>query len=150
MELISYDPKYRQNFIELNTAWIKNNFGSLEEADRKTFQGIDSEIARGAMIFFAVEGDIVLAACMTKPLGEGTWEICKLATDERYRRQGAGSQLFKKCMDYAIANGALRLFILSNSSLKPALHIYQKYGFTEIKLDDYGYSRGDIAFEYIV
>lgn len=37
------------------------------------------------------------------------------------------------------------LFIISNSKLKPALHIYQKYGFIEIKLDDYEYERGDIA-----
>lgn len=33
---------------------------------------------------------------------------------------------------------------------QPALHIYQKYGFQEIELDDYQYVRGDIAFEYIV
>ena len=134
----------------MNTAWIKNNFGSLEEADIKTFQEIEKEIAKGAMIFFAVENNIVLAACMTKPINESTWEICKLAADEQYRGQGVGSKLFKKCMKYAIANNAKRLFILSNSKLKPALHIYQKYGFTEIKLDDYEYNRGDIAFEYIV
>ncbi len=29
-------------------------------------------------------------------------------------------------------HGAERLFILSNSKLKPALHIYEKYGFREI------------------
>lgn len=150
MELVGYDPKYKQNFIELNTAWIKNNFGFLEEADMKTFQEVEKEIAKGAMIFFAVENDIVLAVCMTKPIGEDTWEICKLAADERYRGRGAGSKLFKKCMEYAMENNAKRLFIISNSKLKPALHIYQKYGFTEIKLGDYGYSRGDIAFEYIV
>ncbi|MDE5908299.1 MAG: GNAT family N-acetyltransferase [Lachnospiraceae bacterium] len=150
MELVSYDPKYRQKFIELNTAWIKNNFGFLEDEDIKTFQKIEKEIAKGAMIFFALENSIVLAACMTRPISKDTWEICKLATDEQYRRQGAGSKLFKKCMEYAIENNAKRLFIISNSKLKPALHIYQKYGFIEIKLDDYEYSRGDIAFEYIV
>jgi ribosomal protein S18 acetylase RimI-like enzyme len=31
--------------------------------------------------------------------------------------------------------------------LKPALHIYEKYGFHEVKLDNYEYARGDIAFE---
>lgn len=150
MELVSYDPKYRQNFIELNTAWIINNFGCLEEADKKTFLEIEKEIADGAMIFCALEKNIVLAVCMVRPIGKGTWEICKLAADERYRGQGAGSRLFKKCMEYAIANNAERLFIISNSKLKPALHIYQKFGFKEIELADYEYSRGDIAFEYIV
>lgn len=49
---------------------------------------------------------------------------------------------------WALDHGAKRLFILSNSKLKPALHIYRKYGFKEIKLDNYEYVRGDIAFEY--
>lgn len=150
MELIQYDPKYKQNFIALNTAWIKNNFGSLEKEDIKTFQEIDQEIANGAMIFFAIENNTVLATCMTKPIGDDTWEICKLATDVHYQRNGTGSKIFEKCMKYAIAHNARRLFILSNTTLKPALHIYQKYGFKEIKLDDYEYIRGDIAFEYIV
>ena len=29
-------------------------------------------------------------------------------------------------------------------------YIYEKYGFQEVKLDDYEYERGDIAFEYVV
>ena len=62
MEIIEYDEKYRQAFIEFNTEWIKEYFGVLEAA----------------------------------------------------------------------------------------IHIYKKFGFREIKLDDYGYARGDIAFEYIV
>ena len=150
MELVSYDPAYKQSFIKLNTAWIKTNFGSLEKEDIKTFQEIEREIAKGAMIFFAVENSIVLATCMTKQISENTWEICKLAADEQYKGRGAGSRVFEKCMEYAIANNAKRLFILSNSRLKPALYIYQKYGFKEIKLDNYEYIRGDIAFEYIV
>lgn len=53
-------------------------------------------------------------------------------------------------MEWAIHHGAGRLIILSNSKLKTALHIYKKYGFHEIKLEDYEYIRGDIAFECIV
>ena len=37
-----------------------------------------------------------------------------------------------------------------NTIKKPALHIYEKYGFKEIKLENYEYIRGDIAFEYKV
>ncbi len=29
-------------------------------------------------------------------------------------------------------------------------YIYEKHGFQEVKLDDYEYERGDIAFEYVV
>lgn len=52
-------------------------------------------------------------------------------------------------MKWALNHGAKRLFIQSNSRLKPALHIYEKYGFKEIKFENHEYVRGDIAFEYI-
>jgi GNAT superfamily N-acetyltransferase len=87
---------------------------------------------------------------MSMPLQDGTWEICKLGSNKNVPHEGAGSLVFSAAMDWALEHGAARLFILSNSKLKPALHIYEKYGFHEIKLDDYEYVRGDIAFEYVV
>lgn len=148
MKIIPFEEKYRQDFIDFNTDWIESNFGFLEDHDREAFEKIDEEIASGGMIFFAVENDIALAACMTVPMEGSTWEICKLGSNKNFPHKGAGSAVFEAAMKWALDHGADRLFILSNSSLKPALHIYRKYGFKEIKLDDYEYIRGDIAFEY--
>ena len=104
-----------------------------------------------AMIYFAIENGVVYATCMAQPMTTDEWEICKLATDERYEGHGAGSAVFKACMDYALENGANKLTILSNSILKPALHIYEKYGFYEIPVDNtHHYKRVDIQFEYTV
>lgn len=150
MELIQYDCRFKQAFIDLNTAWITGLFGFLEQEDLNTFHNIETELQKGAMIYFAVEQDNVMATCMTKRLDDHTWEICKLAAAEHSKGHGAGSAVFERCMDYAILHGAERLFILSNSRLAPALHIYRKHGFQEIKLDHYEYERGDIAFEYLV
>ena len=94
--------------------WIVSNFGFLEEHDKETFEKIDEEIKAGAMIFFAVEDDVALATCMAMPMQGTTWELCKLGSNKN-----------------------VRLFILSNSKLKPALHIYEKYGFQEIELEMY-------------
>ena len=102
MEIIKYDPKFKDDFIKFNPDWIVDNFGFLENEDK-----------------------------------------------ERVHK-GCGSAVFKAAMDWAISHGAKRHFLLSNSRLKPAIHIYEKFGFREIKLDDYEYVRGDIAFEYIV
>lgn len=149
MELVRFEEKYRQAFIDFNTDWIVTNFGKLEPHDLETFENIDDELRNGAMIFFAVENDIPLACCMSMPMEGDTWEICKLGSNKDMPHKGAGSLVFKAAMEWAQEHGAKRLFILSNSRLKPALHIYEKHGFKEIKLDDYGYERGDIAFEYI-
>lgn len=93
---------------------VSDNFGFLEDEDRKTFAKIEEELERGAMIYFAVEDGVALATCMAKPMDGRSWEICKLGSNKN----------------------------------RP--HIYEKYGFREIKLDDYEYVRGDIAFEKVV
>lgn len=148
MKVIPFEEKYRQDFIQFNTDWIVSNFGFLEGHDKETFEKIDEEMEEGAMIFFAVENDVALATCMAMPMEGTTWEICKLGSNKNIPHKGAGSAVFEKAMEWAFNHGAERLFILSNSKLKPALHIYEKYGFKEIKLEDYEYIRGDIAFEY--
>lgn len=148
MKVILFEEKYRQDFINFNTDWIVSNFGFLEEHDKETFERIDEEMKAGAMIFFAVENNVALATCMAMPMNGKTWEICKLGSNKNVPYKGAGSAVFEAAMQWALNHGAERLFILSNSKLKPALHIYEKYGFKEIKLENYEYIRGDIAFEY--
>ncbi len=151
MKIIEYQEKYKKDFIQFNTDWIVDHFGYLEPEDMDTFHHIEDSLAQKAMIYFALEGDHVLATCMAKPWEEdGTWELCKLGSNKNLPHKGAGSAVFEAAMNWAIDHGAKRLFILSNSTLKAALHIYEKYGFQEIKLEDYEYIRGDIAFEYIV
>lgn len=151
MNVIQYREEYKKDFIQFNTDWIVDNFGALEKEDLDTFDHIEENLNNGSMIYFAVENGNVLATCMTKPLGDdGTWELCKLGSNKHLPHKGAGSAVFEAAMNWAVTHGAKRLFILSNSSLKAAVHIYEKYGFHEIKLDNYEYIRGDIAFEYKV
>lgn len=147
MEIIEYTPKYRDHFIQFNKDWIIDHFGFLESEDMETFQKIDEELARGAMIYFAVEDEIPLATCMAKPMDGHTWEICKLGSNKHKNHKGCGSAVFGAAVQWTMNHGAKKLFILSNKKLKPAIHIYEKYGFKEIKLDNYEYARGDIAFE---
>ena len=150
MKVIAYQPRFREDFIRLNTAWIEKYF-SLEQEDRELFAHLDERLGQGAMIFFAVEDDTVLATGMVCPLGEGRWEICKLATDEKRQGHGAGSAVFSACMNYAEKHGAEKLVILSNTALKPALHLYSKFGFSEVPVElTHGFSRVDIQLEYDV
>lgn len=150
MNVIQYQAKYKKDFIQFNTDWIEDNFGYLEAEDIETFNHIEESLEKGAMIYFAVENGNVLATCMAKPLNDETWELCKLGSNKQLPHKGAGSAVFEAAMHWAVRHGAKKLFILSNSKLKAALHIYEKYGFHEVKLDDYEYVRGDIAFECIV
>lgn len=147
MNIVKYETKYKDSFIQFNTDWIIDHFGHLEKEDYETFEKIEEELEAGAMIYFALEDDVVLATCMVKPIDGTTWEMCKLASNKHREHKGCGSAVFEAAMQWAIDHGAKRLFIISNSQLKPALHIYEKYGFEEIEIENYGYDRGDIAFE---
>ena len=147
MKVVPYTGTHRQAFIDFNTDWIMDNFGFLEQEDLDTFDRIDEELDAGAMIYAAEsEQSAPLAFCMARPMEKGRWEICKLASNKHMPHGGAGSVVFRAAMNYAINHGAKEIFLLSNRKLKPALHIYQKNGFHEIKLDNYEYERGDIAF----
>lgn len=150
MKIIPYEEKYKDDFIELNTAWVEKYF-QMEKADLDVLEHVEDLLKSGSMIFFALEDDVILAACMAMPLDKENdiWEICKLAATGQYTGKGAGSAVFKASIDYAVSNGAKKLTLISNRRLKPALHIYRKFGFHEVPLDKayWGFERADIQFE---
>ncbi len=150
MEIIPYETRYKQHFIDLNMAWIEKYF-CVEAHDRTLFSDVERPIQEGGMIFFAVEGEEVLATCMVAPKANGVWELCKLATQEKAMGKGAGSAVFKACMHHAIEKGAQKLVLTTNSRLKPALHIYKKLGFVQVPLEaEDNYARVDIKLAYTV
>ncbi len=150
MNIIPYQEQYKQDFIELNTAWIEAYF-TMEQEDRDILFHVDDLLQTGSMIFFAVEDGRVLATCMAMPTGGDVWEICKLAAREQDRQRGAGGAVFQACMEYAIAHGAKKLTLISNHILEPALHLYQKFGFHRVPIDQANkYERCDVQCEYIV
>lgn len=149
MKVIEYQEKYKKDFVKLNTQWVERYF-VMEDADLEVLEHVDDLLKSGAMIYFAVEEDQVLATCMAMPLDGDVWEICKLAASGQYTGTGAGSAVFRASMNYAKEHGAKKLTLISNSRLKPALHIYKKFGFKEVPLNKayWGFERADIEFEY--
>lgn len=149
MEIVPYHTKYKQNFIDLNLAWIKKYF-KVEPQDVEILNSIEQIIAAGAMIYFALEADKVVATCMVMPKNDQVWEICKLAADENYQGRGAGAAVLKACMNYAKNRGAKKLLIVTNTILSAAMHLYEKVGFREVPIDEMGYERVDIQLEKIL
>lgn len=150
MEIIEYQKKYKQDFIDINVAWVKKYF-VMEQADRDTLYHAEEYLEKGGMIFFAVENGKVLATGMTYPHTETVWEITKLGADEKYQGRGAGSAVLRACMDFAANGGAEKIFLETNHVLKPAQHLYEKFGFQRTPLDPGSkYARADVRFEYAV
>lgn len=149
MKIVTYKPQYKERFIELSRLWIEKYF-SLEAEDEATLTQVDELIKKGAMIYFAIEENQVIAACMIKPLGKKVWEVGKLATDERYQSKGAGSQVFSACLEYARRNHAEKIILFSNTVLEPAIHLYEKFGFQSIQVTESEYARCNYQAELIL
>lgn len=132
MEIVTYEPKYREDFIRLNTEWL-TRFYWVESFDQYAMEHVDELIAQGAMAFFALDDrEEVLATCMAMPLEEDTWEICKLAAKNQYTGTGAGSAVLQAAMTYAENHGAKKEVLISCSGLKQAIYLYKKFGFYEV------------------
>lgn len=151
MDIIEYQPKYRQDFIDLNTAWLER-FYTVEPYDQDLLDRVDDIIRSGGMVYFALQGGRVLATCMTVPMENGEWEMCKLAAVGQYTGTGAGTAVFRRCMGYAIRHGAKKVVLISCRALEPAIHIYRKAGFREVPLRRgfwTGADKADIEMEFI-
>jgi len=149
MNVVPYQEKYKEAFIELNKAWISEMF-VLEPEDERELGNIEHYLNQGGQIFFALDdAGSVMACCMIVPREDGDWEIMKFAASERYKGAGAGSACLKACIDYAKSRQLDKVIIVSNRRCVQAVHLYRKFGFQEIPVDKkrFPFDRGDIAFE---
>ena len=151
MQIVEYETKYRDDFVRLNTEWLER-FYWVESFDQYAMDHVDELIEQGAMAYFAVENDEVLATCMAMPLDDNIWEICKLAARGQYTGTGAGSAVLRAAMDYAVNHGAKKLVLISCRGLKPAIHLYEKFGFHEVpyRKEYWKSEKADIEMEYEV
>lgn len=151
MKIIKYDSKYRDDFVRLNTEWLTKLY-YIEPYDQYSMDHVEELIEKGAMVYFAIDGKKVLATCMIEPLGNDVWEICKLVAEGQYTGTGAGSAVLKACIDYAILHSAKKICLITISGLKPAIHLYKKFGFVEIpyRKDIWKSEKADVEMEYIV
>lgn len=149
MKVVPYDPKYKEDFIEMNKAWINDMF-ILEEQDIREMRNIEGYIEKGGQIFFSLDDDeTVMACCMIAPREDGDWEIMKFAARGMYTGTGAGSACLKACIDYAKERHLKKIIIVSNRKCKQAVHLYRKFGFIEVPVDKekFSFERADVAFE---
>ncbi len=152
MRVVPYDVRFKQDFIDMNLAWISEMF-EVEPEDIRDFESVDNRIDAGAQIFFALDDDdTVMSCCMIAPLMGGEWEIMKFATKPEYAGRGIGRAVLSSCIDYARSVGAESIIIVSNTICVQAIHLYRDMGFTEISVDPerFPFNRLNIALELVL
>ena len=151
IEIITYDPKYDNDFYQLNTEWLRTYF-YVEPFDEEVLsKPKDYIIDKGGHIFFARENNDILGTVALMPLNEpDLFELTKMAVSPNHRGKKIGQQLLQHCIDYAKSIGLPKLILYSSTKLENAIYIYRKYGFIEIPVEPNSpYVRSDIKMELI-
>ena len=147
--VVTYRKEFKAAFEQLNREWIERYF-VLEQADREIFSNPEAAVlAAGGQIFFVLDEDNqVQGTCAVLPHGEASFEIGKMAVAPAARGRGYGDLLMDAAVGFAMAAGARRVVIVSNTVLEPAIRLYEKHGFVRVPLTVEGrYRRANIRLE---
>lgn len=148
MEILSYTPKYAEDFKNLNIAWLEKYFW-VEPHDEDVLGNPEKYIIEpGGNIFFVKDNDEIIGTVALMKMEDNIFELTKMAVTPAAQGKKIGQQLMEHTINFAKNKGWHKLIIYSNRKLENAIYIYKKYGFVEIPIENNNpYSRGDIKME---
>ncbi len=151
VKIVPFASEHRDAFRELNRQWIER-YWQLEPHDKELLDDPEKHIiGNGGHIFVALFGDTAVGVCaLCATDSPATYELAKLAVDNSVLRKGIGRLLCEAAIRKARELGSERLFLESNTRLKPAIALYRKLGFRELSEYHPAYARGDIQMEMMI
>ena len=150
VQIINYRPEYQEAFKQLNEAWITQYF-KMEEADHKSLDHPQEYILdKGGYILIALYKDKPVGTCALIKMDGKTFELAKMAVSTEAKGMGIGYLLGKAAMKKAKKKDAKKLYLESNTLLKPAISLYHKLGFKKITGIPSPYERCNIQMEVVL
>jgi GNAT superfamily N-acetyltransferase/predicted transcriptional regulator len=149
VEILPYNDSYQQAFKRLNQDWITTYF-KMEEADFKSLDHPKEYILdKGGFIFIALYEGHAIGTCSLIKMDNDTFELAKMAVSDEAKGKGIGFMLGNALIEKAKEEGAKRLYLESNTILKPAINLYHKLGFKKITGIPSPYERCNIQMELV-
>lgn len=140
-------------FRALNEQWIKQYF-AVEAKDEEVFADPRRTIVeRGGQILFAIAGGEYAGCCALLAMGEGEFEVAKMAVAPGHQGKGIGRRVLRATVEEAKRMGAHRLYLETNHTLTPAIRLYESMGFRHLdpsELTPSPYARADVFMELIL
>lgn len=145
--VVDYSPIYQAEFKALNVEWISQHW-ELEEPDFNALNDPEGYILdQGGIILIALHNNVPVGCCALIKIDEYTYELAKMAVSPKVQGKRIGLLLGQKIINRAKSLGAKRLYLESNSVLKPAVNLYLKLGFTHLKESTSPYNRCNVQME---
>ncbi|KOP35782.1 GNAT family N-acetyltransferase [Flavobacterium sp. WLB] len=149
VKIVEYKPEYQEAFRTLNVEWISTYF-EMEEADYKALDNPEEYILnKGGKILVALYENEPVGVCalikMNNP--EYDFEIAKMAVSPKAQGKNIGWLLGQAIVAKAKELGAKKIYLESNTILKPAINLYYKLGFEKVFGLETPYKRCNIQME---
>jgi N-acetylglutamate synthase-like GNAT family acetyltransferase len=150
IEIIPFSPIYKEAIKTLNLEWLQKHF-RVESKDELILSDPQGQIIdKGGMIFYAKYKDEIVGTVSLIKINNDTFELSKMAVTDGVQGLGIGKKLMLHCLAVAEAKRMEKLILYSNRKLLSAIHLYKKFGFVEVLLEDGVYERADIKMERII
>ncbi|MBT8284192.1 MAG: GNAT family N-acetyltransferase [Flavobacteriaceae bacterium] len=136
LQIIPYRPELAAEFRDMNLAWLKQYF-YVEPKDRELLNNAEEEIIdKGGAIFFA-KYDNCIAGCFSLiPYNNESLELGKMAVKKEFQGKKIGHDLLAFAIQHTREQGKESLVLYSNTILTPAIHLYKKFGFKTIEMEN--------------
>lgn len=149
VRIVDYDPGYQCIFKSLNVQWISTWF-EIEPTDLLALDDPQGYILdKGGRIFVALYHDQPVGVCALIKMDDPDYdyELAKMAVDPSAQGKNIGWLLGQAATQFARTTGASKLYLESNTQLRPAISLYHKLGFKKVTGRPTPYKRADIQME---
>lgn len=147
--LVPFSSEHCDAFYHLNRIWIERYF-EMEPSDHASLGDPEGYIIGkgGDVLLLANSAGTICGTAALINMGNHCYELAKMAVADSEQGKGLGLRLGRAAIARAKEMGAKRLYLESNRRLEPAIHLYRKLGFEELKAATPSpYARADIQME---
>ena len=147
VEIINFSEEQKEAIKVLNYEWLEKYF-TVEKNDIISLSNPKEEIIdKGGFIFYAKLNDEIIGTASLLKKSATVFELGKMAVSQKAQGHKIGTLLLEHCLTFAKQKQIKTLVLYSNTQLKSALHLYRKYGFSEVDVEEGLYERADIKME---
>lgn len=147
IEIIDYSEELNEPIKKLNYDWLEKYF-YVEPYDELSLCNPKEEIIdKGGMIFYARYRNEIVATVSLLKETDTIFELAKMAVTENAQGHYIGNALLEHCFNVAKQKTIKKIILYSNTKMEAAIHLYRKFGFKEIAIDNGHYVRANIKME---
>ena len=145
--IVDYEPAHQKYFERFNRYWIEKYF-VMEEVDEFVLcHPQEAILDKGGAIMMALYDGKPAGTVALRITEHGEFEFTKMAVDENFQRKGIAEALSYASFEKAKALGKEEVILYTNSSLKPAISLYEKLGFRHVDMGEIEYKRSDVKMK---